>query len=182
MSCTLPEDIILHPATKDDALCLSVLAIQVFLDTYATVGIQPDLAREVLNYYSPKVFEERLNCPTCSFIIAEKADHIIGFIETESGTKCPKISTQNVLEVARLYNQRPFLHKGIGRVLLTHAENIAVKKRKSFFWLPAWSGNSSALSFHKACGYSDIGNTNHVIEGISYENRLLVKTFTEQNG
>jgi len=182
MSCILPEDIILRPATKDDALCLSVLAMQVFLDTYATEGIRPDLAREVLNYYSPKVFGERLNCPTCSFIIAEKADHIIGFIETESGTKCPETSMQNGLEVVRLYIQRPFMRKGIGRVLLTQAEKIALRKGSPFIWLTAWSGNSSALSFYKACGYSDIGITTHVIEGIAYENRIFVKTITEQNG
>ena len=39
----------LRPATADDALCLGVLAMQVFLDTYATDGIRPPIAREALD-------------------------------------------------------------------------------------------------------------------------------------
>jgi len=182
MNCTIPEDIILRPATKDDALCISVLAMQVFLDTYATEGIRLDLAREVINYYSQKVFKERLNSRSCSFVVAERKAHIIGFVEMEGGTMCPETSMQNGLEVVRLYIQRPFLRKGIGRVLLKQAESMAVEKRKSFIWLTVWAGNSSALSFYNACEYSDIGITNHVIEAIPYENRVLVKTFTAQNG
>ena len=42
----------LRPARPDDALCLSVLTMQVFLDTYATEGIRPSLAREVLTSYA----------------------------------------------------------------------------------------------------------------------------------
>ncbi|MFZ6711429.1 hypothetical protein [Undibacterium sp. TC9W] len=42
----------IRPATQDDALCLSVLATQVFLDTYATTGIRPAIAREVLQSFS----------------------------------------------------------------------------------------------------------------------------------
>ncbi|HOZ25184.1 MAG TPA: hypothetical protein PLI83_10420, partial [Thermomonas sp.] len=45
MPATTP---LLRPATPDDALCLGVLGLQVFLDTYATGGIRPTLAREVL--------------------------------------------------------------------------------------------------------------------------------------
>ena len=39
-----PSPIQLRPATADDALCLGVLATQVFLDTYATGGIRPQIA------------------------------------------------------------------------------------------------------------------------------------------
>lgn len=38
----------LRPAVAADVLCLSVLAMQVFLVTYATQGIRPAIAREVL--------------------------------------------------------------------------------------------------------------------------------------
>jgi hypothetical protein len=38
----------IRTAANDDALCLGVLGIQVFLDTYATEGIRPSIAREVL--------------------------------------------------------------------------------------------------------------------------------------
>jgi diamine N-acetyltransferase len=50
------QNLTLRAATPEDALCLSVLAMQVVLDTYATQGIRPALAREVLAGYSQAVF------------------------------------------------------------------------------------------------------------------------------
>ena len=38
----------LRPADAADALCIGVLGMQVFLETYAPDGVRPDLAREVL--------------------------------------------------------------------------------------------------------------------------------------
>ena len=48
MTTTPPDAIIFRPATPADALCLGVLSTQVFLDTYATQGVSPSLAREAL--------------------------------------------------------------------------------------------------------------------------------------
>ena len=45
---TAPKTIVIRRGRENDALCVSVLATQVFLETYAGGGIRPDLAREVL--------------------------------------------------------------------------------------------------------------------------------------
>lgn len=56
-------EVLIRPATPADALCLGVLATQVFLDTYATTGIRPALAREVLRAYSTEAFATCLADP-----------------------------------------------------------------------------------------------------------------------
>jgi hypothetical protein len=71
-------------ATSSDALCLGVLATQVFLDTYATEGIRADLAREVLNNYSPEVFAARLADRSHALLLAERAGHLVGFADATS--------------------------------------------------------------------------------------------------
>lgn len=43
-------------ATPDDAVTISALAVQVFLDTYATDGVRPDLAHEALAVCSVEAF------------------------------------------------------------------------------------------------------------------------------
>ena len=48
------------PAVQPDALSLSVLATQVFLDTYAIQGIRPAIAREVRHFLSEEAFAEHL--------------------------------------------------------------------------------------------------------------------------
>jgi diamine N-acetyltransferase len=58
-------------ATPDDALCISVLGMQVYLDTYAPQGIRLSLAEEVLHNFSPPVIAEVMAKPDTTFIVTE---------------------------------------------------------------------------------------------------------------
>jgi hypothetical protein len=66
-----------------DALCISVLATQVFLDTYAIDGIRPSLAREVLEHLSVEAFTAHLSQPDARFIVAERAAHLIADVRAQ---------------------------------------------------------------------------------------------------
>jgi diamine N-acetyltransferase len=158
-----------------DALCVGVLAMQVFLDTYATQGIRPDLAREALAGYSPDAFAPRLADPAMSFVLAEAAGHLIGFAEVHHASACPADAHANA-ELVRLYVQQPFQRQGVGAGLLRRAEERAHAAGADALWLSAWCGNERALAFYPALGYKDVGGAEHVIEGRAYPNRLFLKS------
>ncbi len=173
---TAPAQARLRAGVPDDALCIGVLATQVFLDTYAIVGIRPDLAREVLDGYSPQVFAMRLTNPGLSFIVAERNAHLIGFAEVDCKSPCPVASVQSRVELARLYVQRRFQRCGVGTRLLHEAEALAARQGATALWLKTWSGNDRALAFYAALGYEDTAvSVEHRIEGKAYENRVFAK-------
>lgn len=58
-------------ASSVDAICLSALGMQVFLDTYATQGIRESIAREALDAFSPQAFAHLLAEPATLIIVAE---------------------------------------------------------------------------------------------------------------
>ena len=157
-----------------DALCIAVLATHVFLDTYATAGLRPDLAREALSVYSPEAFADRLADPALRFVLAEAGGHLVAFAEVATDRACPAPVPAEV-EVVRLYVHPRFQHQGIGRALLLHAERIGAGLGAGAVWLAAWAGNASALAFYRALGYEDVGATTYAIEGQHYENRVLRK-------
>jgi diamine N-acetyltransferase len=163
-----------RPATPSDALNLSVLATQVFLDTYATSGINSDLAYEASTVYARSVFESRLLSPSASLILAISGEHLVGFVDIDFVTRCPAPEVIGA-EVARLYVQRPFMRMGVGSTLMLKAETAVQAHGHSSIWLTAWTGNENALKFYKALDYRDVGTTEYVIEGKSYENRVLSK-------
>ena len=167
-----PATVETRSGTPEDALCLGVLATQVFLDTYATNGIRSDLAREALSVYSQETFAARLADPNTCFILAEVKGHLVAFAEVALGRACPAPGFAQV-EVARLYVQRNFQRLGIGRTLVLGAERLAREHGFESVWLTAWSGNIPALAFYPAMGYRDIGVTTYVIEGQGYENRIF---------
>jgi diamine N-acetyltransferase len=157
-----------------DELCVGVLAMQVFLDTYATQGIRPDLAREALSVYGQDAFAERLRDPDVHLIVAENEGHVVAFIDLSLRSACP-VPGIDGLEVLRLYVQAPFQRQGIGRALLALAEQHARERGDRHVWLTAWVGNAGALAFYPAAGYADVGVTEYVIEGQAYQNRVFAK-------
>ena len=173
--------IVLRAGQASDALCLAVLATQVFLDTYAGEGIRAGLAREVLAQCSPDAFSSALAEPRRRFVLAERAGHLIGFAQLLLGQSHVLLREENSgAELERLYVQRPFLGQGLGRSLLMQAERLAAAQGARQLWLTAWAGNRRALAFYARGGYADLGCCSYEFEGERHENRLLARVLPAQ--
>lgn len=155
---------------------MGALAIQVFLDTYAKVGIRADLAREALAHYAPEAFSARLADPHTTFVVAEKDDGLLAFGEVTRHRPCPVATLDGTVELVRLYVQPASQGLGLGRALLQRAETLAKETGARTLWLTAWVGNAPALAFYRAQGYQRVGTTDYVVENRSYENHVLAKT------
>jgi diamine N-acetyltransferase len=163
-------------AVQRDVLCLSVLATQVFLDTYATRGVRPAVAREVRQYLSEEAFAAFFADPRRCILIAEIAGHLVGFAQITRGQTHDLLPPEaRATELNRLYVQRPFLGKGIGKELLARAEALARAEGAEALWLSAWTGNAHALRFYEARGYQDVGASVYTFEGDTYETRVFLK-------
>jgi ribosomal protein S18 acetylase RimI-like enzyme len=169
------HEVQIRPARADDALCLSVLAMQVFLDTYATHGIRAQLAREVLSSYSESTFKAaHAHCST-RIEVAEFNDHLVGFAQLTLNAHHELAPPGSQAELLRLYVQEPFTGIKLGTRLLLAAERIAQDHGASVLWLTPWVHNARALAFYRKRGYSDYGLTHFTFEGESHENRVYAK-------
>lgn len=176
MAAAPDRDVSFRIAGPSDALCIGVLATQVFLDTYAMDGIRPSLAREVLHHLSTGAIARSLTDPATVFLVAERAGHLIGFAQLTIGATHERAGGQATVELGRLYVQRAFAGKGVGTMLLERSEALARARGAGSLWLTASVGNRHALAFYARRGYVDAGATMYVFEGAAYENRVLVRT------
>ena len=174
-SATEHQGVRLRPAQPEDALCLSVLAMQVFLDTYATQGIRPEIAREVLSGYSQATFTAAMDDPKSRLCVAERSGHLVGFAQVTLGATHELAPAGQQAELLRLYVQEPFTSKQVGTQLLIRAEQLAMEGGASVLWLTPWVHNDRALAFYLRRGYEDFGLTHFVFEGESHENRVHAK-------
>ena len=170
----VPGPVILRAAVPDDALCLSVLAMQVFLDTYAIAGIRPLIAREALSH-SQESLRRFIADPLARTVVAELDGHLIGFAQLRLSVCHQLIPQTDQAELLRLYVQRPFIGAGVGARLLRHAEAIADQSGAGILWLTAWAHNHRALRFYARHDYRDHGLAWYTFEGESHQNRVLAK-------
>ena len=166
----------LRAATTADACALSALGIQVFLDTYATEGVRPDLAREAFATCGPRAVRLRLRDAHRQTLVATRGEALLGFAEWVTAARAAPDAAVTGAELARLYVQRACHGTGIGRALLQAAEQLASEAGHPHLWLTAWEGNTHALGFYAHTGYLPVGRTMHVIEGRAYGNVVLARS------
>ena len=168
---------VLRPAQAGDALCLGLLATQVFLETYAPQGIRETIALEVQEHASTAATSARLADERTHFIVAESDGHLVGFVElrfADDDTPAP-LPSRPAAEVVRLYVLERFAARGLGTRLLAQAEALAAAGGAGILWLTAWIGNTRALAFYPRRGFSAAGTTQYRFQDETYENRLFAK-------
>lgn len=175
----LTQGLALRRADAADALCLSVLAMQVFLDTYATSGIRTAIAREVVSGYAESSFERAIVNPDTCLWVAERDGHLVGFAQVTLGAAHPLAPAGVQAELLRLYVQEPFTGQGVGKALLAHAEHSAARAGATVLWLTPWVHNHRALRFYARRGYQDHGLTWFTFEGESHANRVLARSVAD---
>ena len=169
------QQVAIRDATAQDALCIAVLGMQVFLDTYATDGVRDSIAREVLYAFSPDNMSKIIASSDTLVIVAEVRDHLVGFAQVAMSTGHDLISDPNASELQRLYVQENFTGKGVGYRLLEEAEKYAYFHGASLLWATVWIGNDRALKFYPRQGYEHLGSPSYTFQNETHENHLFGK-------
>lgn len=165
----------IRDATQADCDALAALGMQVFLDTYSTPGVWPQIAREAFELFTPTAFANAIADPNHRVVVAADAERLFGFAWLKLKSKVPLQSMQAGLEVNKLYVQAMMKRVGIGAALLDASRLVAKDKALSNIWLTSWDGNSAALAFYAGQGMTDVGEVLHDLQGDVFMNRVLVK-------
>lgn len=171
-------EIILRDATVEDAVCIGVLGMQVFLDTYATQGIRRSLADEALQAFAPHAIAALMREPGTLLLVAEASHHLVGFAQITLNARHSMIAATDCAELQRLYIQERFTGLGIGYRLLQAAEHRAAQGGASLLWATVWNGNERALGFYPRHGYEVLGAPTYTFQGETHGNRLFGKALS----
>jgi ribosomal protein S18 acetylase RimI-like enzyme len=143
------------------------------LHTYATGGINGDIAQYVLSELTPERYLALLNEPTIHLIVAEHNESLVGVAVVKFGVQCPA-GARSAAELQTLYVQEHFIGQGVGKALLQAAEAKARKQSGSALWLTVNAKNTRAIAFYEHRGYSKVGTAYFVLGEGRHENHVLI--------
>lgn len=163
---------VIRKAQVDDAGILSVLATEVWLDTYAKDGISSAFAAHLLEEYSPTAFTTALSGENVHIYLCTGGDFVKGYVKLtmDQSALDPRYGT---VEVATLYVRRHHKRQGIGTKLLRQAFSVAAEAAHRTMYLTIHHANHDAMAFYKAHRFHKVGDLLFEFEGIEVPNFVL---------
>lgn len=170
----MEEKITYRKATVADAVKLSVLYKQVYIQTYGYEGVSDEFANFVTRQFSVERLQDLIINQPDNLIVAVYKNNLVGVAEIEMDKKCP-VGNTIAPELNKLYILEWFCGKGIGFNLLAEAEKVVRSKGINQMWLWVLETNERAISFYKKQGYRIIGKASFQMEVNTYENFVMLK-------
>jgi diamine N-acetyltransferase len=103
--------------------------------------------------FTIRKIREEMEEPGSLFFLAEKDHRAIGYARVRSSQHLPELNGVNAVEIERLYTEKNFIGKGIGRLLMNTCLEYARQHSFKTVWLGVWEQNVRAIEFYKKLGF-----------------------------
>lgn len=170
----MEEKIFYRKARLNDAIKLSVLYKQVYIQTYGVYGVSDEFANFITKQFSIERIEKTIANHPDVIVVAEYQENLVGVAEIEMAKKSP-IGNIIAPELNKLYILEWFCGKGIGEKLLDFVEDVLVQKGEKEIWLWVLESNSRAVNFYEKHQFQYIGNATFQMEKNLYDNKVMLK-------
>jgi ribosomal protein S18 acetylase RimI-like enzyme len=170
----MKENITYRNARLNDAVKLSVLYKQVYIQTYGINGVSDEFANFITKQFSIERIENTIAKDPNAIVVAEYQGNLVGVAEIERTKKSP---VGNIIapELNKLYILEWFCGKGVGQKLLAFVEDYLAEKGENEIWLWVLESNNRAVNFYEKHQYQYLGNATFQMEKNLYDNKVLLK-------
>lgn len=154
----------LRRATAADAKLLAELAARLFEDTFG-----PDNDPEDMRDYLAGAFsEERQRAELADdsrviWIALDALGRAIGYVAMRRDTRTNGVVAEQPAEVQRIYADRTWHGRGLGRALMTACVEQARAWGCDVLWLAVWERNPRAIAFYEKTGFRKVGRQTFVL-------------------
>jgi len=164
-------------AAPPDAAALAVIGAATFLESYAGVVDGGAVVRHCRERHAEAVYAAALDAPEEALWIAELAPGAapVGYAHL-TAPDLPVETQPHDREIKRIYVLSKLQGSGLGRRLLSAAEEHARARGARRLLLGVYKGNAPALAFYDRVGFERIGERDFDVGGVVYEDWVLAKT------
>jgi ribosomal protein S18 acetylase RimI-like enzyme len=173
-----PMNFTLRYATKDDAALLADISQQTFYDTFAADNTAEDMTKFLNEQFTKGRLMLEVGAPENIFLLAYYGDDVAGYLKLREGKKLAALNGMASLEIARIYVIKDFIGKGVGKLLMQAALDIAKEQGKEVIWLGVWEHNQRAIAFYTSWGFEKFGEVDFLLGNDLQRDWLMKKNIS----
>jgi len=148
----------LRRAENSDLEQLRQISIQTFKETFSDLNSEEDMKAYIENNLSTSKLADELNKPDSLFFLCYENNVLAAYMKINFVSAQTEKAYPDSLEIERIYVLKQFKGKGIGKLLLERAKEIALQNHLKYIWLGVWEKNIEAIAFYRKFGYKNFGN------------------------
>lgn len=150
-------------ATITDAELVADVSRQAFYDTFAPDNTEANMRKFLDEQFTKGKLMLEVGAAGNIFLLADDNDNIAGYLKINETRKREELKGLNAIELARIYVVKDYIGKGIGKLLMQAAVDIAKQKEKEVIWLGVWKQNKRAIDFYTAWGFEIFAETTFLL-------------------
>lgn len=151
-------DFTIEPCSIDDIDALQQVGRETFIESFGSMN-----SREVIEQYLEAAFDRQqllaeLNNQHSRFYLLRSGNQaVVGYLKVNDTPAQSDLKLAESMEIERIYLRQNHKGKGLGKLLLQKALQLAVEMDKSAVWLGVWEKNLEAIGFYSRMGFEKTG-------------------------
>lgn len=145
-----------------NAELIAAISRETFYESFAIHNTQADMDKFMAEQFSKEQLMHEVSEPGNRFFLASADGIPAGYLFLKDRSH-HLLASSAAVEISRLYVRKPFIGKGVGKLLMQHAIGHAGRLRKDTVWLGVWEHNQPAIAFYTSFGYRKFGEHDFIL-------------------
>lgn len=141
----------------EDLRKLQEISYETFNETFKDQNSPENMKAYLDRAFNLQQLNEELLNTSSQFFFVCIDNEIGGYLKVNTHDAQSEDMGDELLEIERIYIRNLFHKRGLGKILLNKAIEIAMESNKKKIWLGVWEKNENAIAFYKKMGFVQSG-------------------------
>ena len=128
-----------------------------FSVAFADLNDPEDFESYLDEAFSKPTIEKELQNPDSLFYFVHFSNDLAGYFKLNRANAQTDLHDQDSLEIERIYVDKKFQGKKIGRWMMAQIIELAKHENIKYLWLGVWEVNQDAIRFYQSNGFKKFG-------------------------
>jgi ribosomal protein S18 acetylase RimI-like enzyme len=131
------------PCSIDEVETLRQVAYETYDQTFRPLNTTETIEKYLEEAFNREKLLEELSNPKSNFFFLYADEGLSGYLKVNEAPAQSDLNDPDSLELERIYVRKESQGRGLGKVLITYAIQIAGERAKQYVWLGVWNGIST---------------------------------------
>ena len=168
--------VVINECTIEDVHTLQEISYNTFYETFSHMNSEKNMKTYLEKAFNTKRLEKEVLTPFSKFYFLYWDEKLAGYLKINVNEAQTEEMGKEALEIERIYINKEFQKKGLGKFLLNKGIELAKDQGKKNVWLGVWENNLGAIQFYQKMGFVKTGAHSFYMGDEQQTDFIMMKT------